>query len=180
MVTIASVPAAVACVKPNISRRSSLDRWKDHCPTHADKPLPANFVSIITPAINTVVQPFHNSDTSIIIPTPSRNSGTKVLLPKKVILLISGDKFGISLLSATPQTNAPRIPSSPAQSASHADTTSITITSMNEDTGSFLRLKYHCASHGNTTTVTTTNSAIFPAIIPYQASGDIVIDAVSI
>ena len=127
--------------------------------------MPANFVTIITSAINTVPQPATTRRTSIIIPTPSRNSGTKMVLPTKLIRPISGERLGTQRLSATPQRNAPSMPSSPAQSANPALTTSINITIAKPAAVFCLWRKNHLAISGKKPKVTTASSAVLPASV---------------
>ena len=64
--------------------------------------------------------------------------------------IITGPKLGTNRFKATPQMKAPKIPSSPAQSANSADTTIIVITTKKPLVGSVQRLKYRWASHGKT------------------------------
>ena len=171
IVTIASVPAAEACVRPNMSCRSSACSLKLICASQEANHLPVSLVVIITTAMMIVVQLLHSKEMLIIIPTPMRNSGTNRLLPTKLIRCMTGLKFGTCRLSATPQRKAPRMPSSSDQSASRAEQTIIVITIRKPLISSDQRLKNRCASHGKTMRITPNVNAMRPTIhqVPISA-----------
>ena len=154
IVTIAKVPAAVACVRPKISWRSIACKRKHNCANHAAKLLPNNLVPIITTATNKVVHPLHTTLISIIRPTPIRKSGTKIFVPTKLICFITGLRLGTKRLSIAPQRNAPKILSKPAHSAKYAEMTIIAITSIKPIVVSLLRLKTNCAIRGKSEIIT--------------------------
>ena len=136
---------------------------KFFCATQAAIHLPASLVPIIVMAMRIVVHPLQRTRTSIIMPTPMRKSGTKRLFPTKLIPCMTGLRFGTKRFRATPQMKAPKIPSSPAQSAKRAEKTIIVITIRNPPRESVQRLKKRCAIHGKTPMMSTKVSTMRPA-----------------
>ena len=128
-----------------------------------------SLVATITTAMIRVVQLCQISEASIRKPTPKRNNGTKILFPTKLMRIITGLRFGTNLFIDAPQMKAPKIPSSPAQSASKAETTITVNTTRKPVFGSCVCLKNRCTSHGKTmvmsTTVMTTRAMRVPVVI---------------